>query len=331
MNCEAISIVMQHSAAKGTDKLVLLGLATHADSEGYAFPSHETLAKYANVDERNVRRAITRLVDSGELGLEVHGGIGRKDRKTNRYQILVTCLGPCRHDWAPTPSRDDENAVHEGALAPSDSYSYVANSSQVLAGCTYVQPSNTSGAPINSKEKEIDSGEEEFVFMPWPGLDHEDNPRRDDEVGAIGKIEDKAAKRQAKYKKTKFEAVPARMRRHERPEETWTTEDLVAEFYELTRESAPGVPGQINGRQLSTWMNARVGEGVPRIALLGAIRRFFNDPRLVRDPGVGTPLWRRFVAFYPTIHGKVVTASEDPVDEDLLALQKKALDRLMGD
>lgn len=168
--------------------------------------------------------------------------------------------------------------------------------------------------------------------MAWPGFDDEPSKGSDGESGAVGKLPaDKKQLRQQKYTRTKIEAVPEHMRRHERPETEWTTADLVSEFYDLTRNAAPGAPGQVHGRNLTTWINQRVGEGTPRIAVLKAIRMFFNDPRLVRDPGIGQPMWRRFLAFYPTVHGAVVKTDDgDYSDASFLGHQEKMMKMLEG-
>jgi hypothetical protein len=175
----------------------------------------------------------------------------------------------------------------------------------------------------------------EGIEMGWPNLD-ENLPKKKNDVdeapGAVGKIEDKKAMRNAKYKKTKFEAVPASMRRYERPEETWTSKDLVSEFYDLVREKASGIPGQINGEQLAKWINKTISESdATNLSILKAIRVFFADPRLLNDAGIGQPIWRRFIAFYPTIHGITSRVAEtDFVDEDALANQERLLKLLEG-
>jgi len=175
----------------------------------------------------------------------------------------------------------------------------------------------------------------EGIEMGWPNLD-ENLPKKktdiDEAPGAVGKIEDKKAMRNAKYKKTKFEAVPASMRRYERPEETWTSKDLVSEFYDLVREKASGIPGQINGEQLAKWINKTISESdATNLSILKAIRVFFADPRLLNDAGIGQPIWRRFIAFYPTIHGITSRVAEtDFVDEDALANQERLLKLLEG-
>lgn len=97
-----MAVVLHHSAAKGTDKLVLLGIANHA-GDGGAWPSVSTLARYANVHERNVQKAIDRLVSAGELARYVQdGGTARmRDHdRPNRYEVLVTCPATCDRTWA---------------------------------------------------------------------------------------------------------------------------------------------------------------------------------------------------------------------------------------
>lgn len=98
MSVEHIAIVLHHSRAKGTAKLVLIGIANH-DGDAGAFPSQETLAKYANVDVRNVRKAIESLVSLGEVAVHERGGLRRMiaspRHQSNRYEILVKCPPEC--------------------------------------------------------------------------------------------------------------------------------------------------------------------------------------------------------------------------------------------
>lgn len=178
------------------------------------------------------------------------------------------------------------------------------------------------------------------VEMSWP-FEKEENETKPARVkiseeieaapGAIGKVEDRQARLNAKYKKTKFEAVPKHMRRNERPEELWDSNDILAEFYDLVREHAPGTPGQVNRDYLRSWMHKMYAEGATKLGMLKAIRMFFADPRLTREPGVGEPLWRRFVAYYPTIHG-IVHRDEKPEGdpEALKKHQEKMLKLLEG-
>lgn len=98
MSLEAVSAVLKHSKAKGATKLVLLGIAWHysEDAEQGAWPSQETLAKYANTSTRQVRRALTELVELEELEYRAHDGRGyRPDRRTSRFFILLDCPDTC--------------------------------------------------------------------------------------------------------------------------------------------------------------------------------------------------------------------------------------------
>ena len=174
-------------------------------------------------------------------------------------------------------------------------------------------------------------------IMPWPIDEPKEKPKSkksldtDYEIGSVGKVEDKVAKRNAKYKKTTIESTPAVMRRYEKPEDLWDTRDLIGEFYDLVKEHAPGIPAQINAKHLATWINDLVGKGTPRIAILKAMRMFFNDKRLYHDAGIGHPLYRRFFQFYPTVHGKVSQPEEKQyVDEDFAVHQEKMLKLLEG-
>lgn len=92
-----MALVLHHSRAKGTAKLVLLGIANHA-GDGGAWPSVATLARYANVDERSVQRALAQLVQAGELHVHVQGGGTHRTKdheRPNRYDVLVVCPQHC--------------------------------------------------------------------------------------------------------------------------------------------------------------------------------------------------------------------------------------------
>jgi len=98
MSIEAISAVLNHSAAHGTTKLVLMGIAWHTGDDPTigAWPSQELLAEYANASIRQVRRCLIQLEEMGEIEIGLHAGIGyRADRKTNRYYIRLDCPDTC--------------------------------------------------------------------------------------------------------------------------------------------------------------------------------------------------------------------------------------------
>jgi hypothetical protein len=94
LSAEAVTVVLHHSRAEGTAKLVLWGIANHHSDAG-AWPSIATLAKYANVKERRVQQIIRELVVLGEIAVEEQGGLGQNQYKTNRYHILIQCPQDC--------------------------------------------------------------------------------------------------------------------------------------------------------------------------------------------------------------------------------------------
>lgn len=93
-----MSLVLNHSRAVGTDKVVLLGIAEHADKTLKAWPSVSTLARYANVHPRNVKRTLKKLQLSGDLRIDIQGGGTADlsdDQRPNLYTIRVSCPTSC--------------------------------------------------------------------------------------------------------------------------------------------------------------------------------------------------------------------------------------------
>lgn len=93
-----MAIVLHHSRARGSARLVLLGIANHA-GDGGAWPAVATLAKYAGgIDRRGVQRALDKLVSLGEIRRHVQAG-GLPDledhERPNRYDVLVSCPPWC--------------------------------------------------------------------------------------------------------------------------------------------------------------------------------------------------------------------------------------------
>ncbi|QDZ14237.1 helix-turn-helix domain-containing protein [Humibacter ginsenosidimutans] len=130
MSVESIAIALHHSQAKGTAKIVLLGIANH-DGDGGAWPSVATLARYAGVDLRNAQRAIEKLVDLGEIRVGYQmGGTARTPAhlRPNLYVFSLACPSYCdrsaRHrdirkplfEYAPEP--DALNLSTGVAVAP---------------------------------------------------------------------------------------------------------------------------------------------------------------------------------------------------------------------
>ncbi|MFG3709470.1 helix-turn-helix domain-containing protein [Micromonospora sp. NPDC047730] len=69
---------------RGTDRLVVLAIAAHADRSGDAWPSVATIADYVGVSERTVQRSLARLVQAGRLVVRQVAGI-----VTRVYRLVV--------------------------------------------------------------------------------------------------------------------------------------------------------------------------------------------------------------------------------------------------
>ncbi len=75
VSVQAMTWVMNHSDARLGDRLVLFSIANHADSYGRAaWPSIATIAAEARLSERQVKRALPRLIELGELDVDEGGG-----------------------------------------------------------------------------------------------------------------------------------------------------------------------------------------------------------------------------------------------------------------
>lgn len=189
---------------------------------------------------------------------------------------------------------------------------------------------HTSTSAFTNKEKK---GEEE---MAWNLDGEEEKPKRksfrvevEDTPGSVGKILDKQAARNAKYKaKVEEDSLS---HRSNKAEEDWTTNDLVAEFYDLTNKVAPGLPYQVNAQEIAKCVNKFYREGADRVVILKAIRMFFEDNNNLLQVGSGLPLWRRFMAYYPKVQQNLSKKATTVymTDEDL-AHQEKMLKLLGG-
>jgi hypothetical protein len=171
----------------------------------------------------------------------------------------------------------------------------------------------------------------ERVEMGWDLDGEQPKPKKkfrldaeDDSVGAVGKVEDKKAMRQAKYG-----SVPDSLtHRSNKPEEDWSTNDIVAEFASLLGlSSASHLTMQLNARSLALWINQQVGKGATRQQMLSSVRMFFEDPRNLNGAGTGVPIWRRFIGKYQMLEGRV---EEKPDYEVNRAHQEKMLKLLGG-
>lgn len=97
MSVEALAIVLNHSQASGTAKLILVGIANH-DGDGGAWPSLATLARYGSCSIRNAQRALGKLEELGEVKRHINAGgnhLTVDHMRPNLYQITLRCPYAC--------------------------------------------------------------------------------------------------------------------------------------------------------------------------------------------------------------------------------------------
>ena len=101
--------VINHSKQRGNARLVLLMIANHADNYGeHAFAGHDTLAREAACDPRQVFRIIPRLLASGELIITRQGGPGKGN--THEYALPLV-----RQDGYAQPPKGGEMSPFPGS------------------------------------------------------------------------------------------------------------------------------------------------------------------------------------------------------------------------
>ena len=93
MSWQVVDRVLKHSRARGSARLVLISIASHAHPDGTgSYPAVETIAREANLSKREVFRSLSRLRDLGEITIEPRGvGPGTP----NLYAVI---LSPANRD-----------------------------------------------------------------------------------------------------------------------------------------------------------------------------------------------------------------------------------------
>lgn len=120
LSIQEIGIVLNHSRAVGTAKMVLMGIAWHTGKDRLAgcYPSQQTLADYANCSTRQVRRCLDELVSLGELHVISNGSYRRGSiASTNLYTVILDCPDWCDKSMNHTFLDDLENVMNRTLVA----------------------------------------------------------------------------------------------------------------------------------------------------------------------------------------------------------------------
>ena len=89
MSVDVMSAVWKQSRATGSARLLLLAIADNANSDGKAYPSIKRLAQKVNTSERNIQFLLRKLVELGELAIELQA----ERRGCNAYYVLLGTNG----------------------------------------------------------------------------------------------------------------------------------------------------------------------------------------------------------------------------------------------
>jgi len=137
---------------------------------------------------------------------------------------------------------------------------------------------------------------------------------------------------------SKLEAI--RLKRAAKQPDKWTAGDMASEFGDRVREAVPDPnahSGQLGAVHLRKILGSkmRANEITPAEGPI-LIDLFFKDPRNLHRVGFGAPLWKRFLAFIPTVKetsrirsGVTPDMSAITVD-DAETMAQEALRRLSG-
>ena len=117
MSVESISKVLNATLdVTPTAKLVLVGIANH-DGDGGAWPSINTLAKYAGVSTRSVQRAIAQLESAGLVTRHMQGGGTAAMRDHTRPNLYIIHFKG-RGDTSVTPPVTPASQGGDTSVAP---------------------------------------------------------------------------------------------------------------------------------------------------------------------------------------------------------------------
>lgn len=165
MSVESVAVVLHHSAASGTAKNVLIGIANH-DGDGGSWPSIASLAKYARVTERNVQVAIRKLVKLGEIEVHLQAGGNRQTDpryRANRYDILLHCPADCDRT-------KNHRSIHDGCLAAEFRGLEIMPDCQD-EGCRIHHPSGVSAAsPLTESRGDAECSQGVSLATPEPSF-----------------------------------------------------------------------------------------------------------------------------------------------------------------
>lgn len=142
MSIQAWNLVWKYSKNGGSALLVLLAVADHINSDGWAWPHIEHLAQKTKLSSRQVIRVIKILEASGELYVE-------HNHYLNRYRINIVEEIPMVND-----NLSPKNAMAGDKLSPNDDE---LSHDEMSSSDTQDKPSDIPGKPSDTPGKPSDT------------------------------------------------------------------------------------------------------------------------------------------------------------------------------
>ena len=120
MSIQAVGWVLDHSATKGIDRLVMIALANHANVRGECWPAQRTIARECGgIASSTVHEACKRITTDHADELEVIEPGG--PRRATRYRLPFADVEPVDNK-APRSAPEHKNArLPSAALGPGES------------------------------------------------------------------------------------------------------------------------------------------------------------------------------------------------------------------
>ena len=97
MSIKVMTAVWEYSAHKGSDLLLLLAIADHADDAGVAYPSVPNLARKTRMTDRNVQLRLRALSHSKELDIHLYAG----PKRSHLFRVKIQ-----GENFSPTDNRN---------------------------------------------------------------------------------------------------------------------------------------------------------------------------------------------------------------------------------
>jgi hypothetical protein len=114
MSVKVMGWALEQVVGNATRKLILLGLADHADDRGVCYPSVATLARYAETSERTVQRNLSALEEDGFI----RRGVRTREngsQTSNQFSVVVPWFSQVSPGDKLTPPR-----CHSSVTPPGD-------------------------------------------------------------------------------------------------------------------------------------------------------------------------------------------------------------------